>query len=94
VHVLRLLEGLQPLLAQLAPEPGLLEAAERPSSIASSSEATGTIGATGPNVSSRSSSVDPGAPVTTAGAKKCPRSCPARSPPTTSSAPADTAAST
>ena len=64
------------------------------SSIASSSEPTGTIGATGPKVSSRSRSVAAGAPVTTAGAKKWPRSCPARSPPTTSSAPAATAAST
>ena len=62
--------------------------------MASSSESTGTIGATGPNVSSRSRSVAAGAPVTTAGAKKWPRSWPARSPPTTSSAPAATAAST
>ena len=37
------------------------------SAIASSSESTGTIGATGPNVSSRSRSVSAGAPVTTAG---------------------------
>ena len=35
--------------------------------IASSSESTGTIGATGPKVSSRSRSVSAGAPVTTAG---------------------------
>ena len=38
---------------------------------------TGTIGATGPKVSSRSRSVSAGAPVTTAGAKKWPRSWPA-----------------
>ena len=42
------------------------------SSIASSSEETGTIGATGPNVSSRSRAESGGAPVTTAGAKKWP----------------------
>ena len=39
------------------------------SSIASSRLFTGTIGATGPNVSSRSRSVSLGAPVTTVGAK-------------------------
>jgi hypothetical protein len=41
---------------------------ELASSIASSSDPTGTIGATGPNVSSRSRSVEAGAPVITAGA--------------------------
>ena len=61
------------------------------SRIASSSESTGTIGATGPKVSSRSNSVESGAPVTTAGEEKCPRSNPARSPPTSSVAPAATA---
>jgi hypothetical protein len=63
------------------------------SAIASSSDPTGTIGATGPNVSSVSSSDSSGAPVTTAGAKKWPRSWPARSPPTTTEAPAATAPS-
>ena len=55
----------------LAPRPKRVELA---SSIASSSDFTGTIGATGPKVSSRSRSVSAGAPVTTAGAKKWPRS--------------------
>ena len=64
------------------------------SAIASSSESTGTIGATGPKVSSRSRSVSGGAPVTTAGEKKCPVEWPAESPPATTSAPAATAAST
>ena len=48
-----------------APSPKRVEFA---SSIASSSDETGTIGATGPNVSSRSRSVSGGAPVTTVGA--------------------------
>jgi hypothetical protein len=47
-----------------APSPKRVPFASR---IASPSESTGTIGATGPKVSSRSSSVDSGAPVTTAG---------------------------
>ena len=74
-----------------APRPKRVELA---SAIASSSEPTRTIGATGPKVSSRSRSVSAGAPVTTAGEKKWPRSWPAPSPPTTTSAPAATAAST
>jgi len=49
-----------------APSPKRVELA---SSIASSSDFTGTIGATGPKVSSLSRSVCGGAPVTTAGAK-------------------------
>jgi hypothetical protein len=50
----------------LAPSPKRVELA---SSIASSSERTGTIGATGPNVSSESSAVEAAAPVTTVGAR-------------------------
>ena len=57
------------------------------SSIASSSEATGTIGATGPKVSSRSRALSAAAPVTTAGERKWPRSWPPSSPPTRISAP-------
>ena len=49
----------------LAPSPKRVEFA---SSIASSEDLTGTIGATGPNVSSRSRSVSAAAPVTTVGA--------------------------
>ena len=115
MDVLGLLEGLEALLAELAPEARLLHPAERAGVVVGQrvvepdragldlahaahdrlevarvdvaaepvarrvreldrlvEARTGTIGATGPNVSSRSRSVSAGAPVTTAGAKKWP----------------------